>query len=523
MSPNRKIFWNIAASYGRSLFSVVCGIFAMRWVLEALGQVDFGLFGLVSGLVFFVSFINAQFAVAISRYYAYSVGEAQIKGNEENGVMECRLWFSSAVIIHTILPILLMAIGYPIGIYALNNGWLNIPSDRIYACVWLWRFLCISTFVGMVNVPFQAMYTAKQNIAELTIYSFAQTLVRLVFVYYMVTHPKDWLVDYGFFTCLLMVVPQLLIMTRAFWAFPECRFRLAIFTNWRRITEIAAFAWWQILGGLGFVASNQGMSILINWLFGARVTGSFSLSQTVAGEAGSLSGSLEGAFSPAITTARGANDLDRMKSMVFMVCKIGTLLTLLFAIPMAIEIEEVLSIWLKTPPPCAAGMCIMMLISIVIDRISCGHRLAVFAEGKIAKFKIVTGLIRVVVLPLAILLAYCRREAVFVALAFPVVILMISFSEVVMAHSIVGLSVRKWLKDVMMPIVVVALIGVSIGIIPCVLCHQSFMRMVATTLCVVACVPSAAWFLLLNGNDRNWIKLKISVVRGKIGLDKGQY
>ena len=45
MSPNRRIFLNIIATYGRSVYALVCGLFTARWVLEALVQVDFGLYG----------------------------------------------------------------------------------------------------------------------------------------------------------------------------------------------------------------------------------------------------------------------------------------------------------------------------------------------------------------------------------------------------------------------------------------------------------------------------------------------
>jgi len=31
MSPNRRIFLNIVAAYGRSLYALVCGRFVVRW------------------------------------------------------------------------------------------------------------------------------------------------------------------------------------------------------------------------------------------------------------------------------------------------------------------------------------------------------------------------------------------------------------------------------------------------------------------------------------------------------------
>jgi len=50
MSPNKRIFLNIVATYGRSLYALVCGLFISRWVLAALGKTDFGLYGVVGGM-----------------------------------------------------------------------------------------------------------------------------------------------------------------------------------------------------------------------------------------------------------------------------------------------------------------------------------------------------------------------------------------------------------------------------------------------------------------------------------------
>ena len=51
MLPNRRIFLNIVATYGRRVVAVVCGLFISRWVLAALGKTDFGLSGVVGGMM----------------------------------------------------------------------------------------------------------------------------------------------------------------------------------------------------------------------------------------------------------------------------------------------------------------------------------------------------------------------------------------------------------------------------------------------------------------------------------------
>ena len=50
MTVNRRIFLNIIATYGRSLYAIVIGLFCGRWTLMALGEVDYGLMGAVGGL-----------------------------------------------------------------------------------------------------------------------------------------------------------------------------------------------------------------------------------------------------------------------------------------------------------------------------------------------------------------------------------------------------------------------------------------------------------------------------------------
>ena len=40
MSPNRRIFLNIVATYGRSLYALVIGLFCGRWTLMAVGAAE---------------------------------------------------------------------------------------------------------------------------------------------------------------------------------------------------------------------------------------------------------------------------------------------------------------------------------------------------------------------------------------------------------------------------------------------------------------------------------------------------
>ena len=45
------LFLNISATYCRSVYTLVCGLFIGRWVLAAAGKSEFGVCGVVGGMM----------------------------------------------------------------------------------------------------------------------------------------------------------------------------------------------------------------------------------------------------------------------------------------------------------------------------------------------------------------------------------------------------------------------------------------------------------------------------------------
>lgn len=512
MTENRRIALNIVATYGRSLFALVCGLFTSRWVLMALGQSDYGLYGVVGGLTAFIAFFNGLMAGAVGRFYAFSVGQSKVAGTQGEGLEVCRQWFNTAVLIHTVVPLVLILIGYPVGMWAVES-FLTIPPDRIGGCRWVFRFVCISCFVGMVNVPFQAMYTAKQYIAELTVYSFATTTLNVGFLYFMVTHPDDWLTKYALWTCLLSVVPQGLICLRALKVFPECRFNFGYLWDWERVKSVTVYAGCIGFGALGGILRGQGIAILINKYFGPMANAAMTIANTVSAHSDTLAGSMVGAFSPAITNARGANDLEKMRRMAYRTCKIGTLLTLLFALPLALELPEILRLWLKHPPEAAVGLCWSILAMIVVDKTAIGHWLAVNANGRVAKYQMVLGTTLILTLPLAWLFVALGWGIYAVGWAMVLTMMGCAWGRVWFARRLVGMSARYWLFHIFLPLVLLAAVSGAVGLVPQFFWEPSFWRVCLTTVVTEVMLLPMAWFLLLDREERDFLLRRLPILK----------
>ena len=500
MTENRRIALNIVATYGRSLYSLACGLFAGRWTLMALGETDYGLMGVVGGLTDFIAFFNGWLAGAIARFYAFSVGKA--KASPKEGLEECRRWFSIAVAIHTVVPCLLVLMGYPAGIWAIRH-WLAIPPERVTDCVWVFRFVCLSCFVGMVNVPYTAMYNAKQYIAELTVYGFATTTLNVVFLWIMVTHPGVWLVRYALWTCGLSILPQVLICLRAVWIFPECRFRWAYCRSRKHFFQLCDFAGWQLFGSIGWLARAQGIALLVNKFFGPRVNAAMAIAGSVNAHTNTLSSAMVDAFLPAVTTACGAGDTRRMRLMAACASKFGAVLSLLFLLPLALELREVLHLWLKTPPSYTYGLCLCMMVDLLFNTLSTGHGTAIVATGKIAAFQLALGAVCFATVPLAWVFVANGCNVYAVGGSVAVVSMVHAAIRVWFARRLAGMSVRHWLRGSLFPIAVTSVLTLALGGLPRLWMAPSPVRVIVTGLCSESVLLPLVWLFVLDKEERD--------------------
>lgn len=508
MTQNRRLLLNVVATYGRSLYALAVGIFTARWALQALGEVDYGLVGVVGGLTGFVSFLNGLLASAVSRFYGVSVGAAKRKGNELDGLRECQRWFTVAVSIHSIVPLILIAIGYPCGVWAVKH-FLTIPPDRVQACIWVWRFTCMSCFIGMVSVPFSAMYRAKQEIAELTIYSFFTTTANAFFLYYMITHPGVWMAKYSLWTCALGAIPQFLIITRAIVCYKECRFVSGFFWNSGRVKEICRFAFARCLAQLAGVFAGQGSAIVVNKYLGPSFNASVTLGNTVAGHAVTLAGSVTGAFYPMITNKAGEGAFDEVRVLSLRVSRIATALVLLFAIPLSLEIEEVLRLWLIHPPVFVAEICVALLIKMVLESMSDGYWMSILSKGEsVVRYSMSVCWAGFILMGTVWILFEFGLGMFSLCVGYLLHAVWLVGWRLYWGRKLVGIGVRVWLHRVFLPLTMICAVTVLCGFVPQLFLKSSPVRIAVTVLfCEIIYVP-ALYLWLFDSGEKKYLKGK---------------
>jgi O-antigen/teichoic acid export membrane protein len=509
MNPSQRIALNTAVTYARSVLAVGLNLFSARWVLNALGETDFGLFALVGSLITFVVVINTVMSTGASRYFAYSIGQ--------DNPDEVNHWFNAALSIHLCLAGGLVVIGWPIGEYIVSHV-LKIDPGRLSTCLWVYRISLISAFTSMASVPFVAMFTAKQHIAELSVWGMLQCVLTFVLAYILTIVSGDRLLIYTIGMVAITVLIQAVQISRAFAVFSECRIVYRQWWDKHRFMGILSFSSWNLIGTMAGTFRDQGSALILNLYFGPSLNAAYGFAGQVSGQANQLSAAMLGALSPEITASEGRGDRQRMISYSIRACKFGTGMIMIFAIPLMAEMDYILKLWLVNVPPYTAAFCQLILCTFLLDRLSAGYMIAVNAHGKIAGYQATIGGILLMTLPLAWLLLAMGYPPSSVGVAFVITMVACSFGRVLWARRLFAVPISRWLQAVVVPCAIVAGVAAIAALMPSWFMQPSFLRLTLATLASLAASASVGWFLALDADEREFFRHNMQNVLRKMGI-----
>lgn len=501
-TAKQRIFANTLGGYVRSVVSMLIGIFTGRWVLEALGAIDFGLFAVVGTLIAFVSFLNTVLSMSASRHLAFAVGEARQNGN--GSFEQVQRWFNVAILIHAVLPLVLVVVGYPFGVYAIRN-FLTIPPDRITTCVWVFRLSLVTAFVSMLSVPFSALYVARQRIVEQSMYDVCASIVRCALAFGLLYCPGDRLLIYAGYMAAVSLSITCAYRIRCWYIFPESHLRFAYMLDWPKIKAIVGFAAWNVFGVFGWMIREQGLAVLANKFFGPVVNAAMGVAQQVSGHVNALSSAIMAALSPEIISTEGQGDRDRVKRLAMSASRFAALLSLFFALPLCFEMDYVIGLWLKNPPEWSVLFCRIILVGAFFSALTVGQEVSIKANGKIAGAEISASIAFLLSFPVAWGGCKLGLSPWIIMAASAMTFGLRSIAHLFWARRLVGLSVRTWLGTVLLPIAALVLCvgGLLTGVTT--LMADSFVRLLTVGAVSASSTLVLSVLFVLSREERDFI------------------
>ena len=215
------------------------------------------------------------------------------------------------------------------------------------------------------------------------------------------------------------------------------------------------------------------------------------------------------AFSPAIMTAYGTGDYRAANRLALRGCKFAILLSLLFTLPLSLELPEVMRLWLKNPPRYATGLCWIMILYYLVDVCTTGHMVAVNAHGKIFWYNLVLSSISVFTLPIALVAGLMDGNVYCVGWTLTVMAAINSIGRVLFARHYVGMSVRHWMFKIIVPAILLIVVCGGVGFLPHFVLEESFLRVCLTTAITESVFIPLAWSVVFDSEEREYVREKL--------------
>ena len=352
---NGRIAKNALFLYMRLLLVLFLNIYATRLILNALGVEDYGIYNVVCGFVSLFTFLNSSLSNGIQRFYNFEIGK--------NGEQAVGKVYNTAFIIQAILALSVFVLLEIIGVWYLNTK-MVISPNRLYAANWVFQFSVLSLLFVIMQIPYSAAIMAYEKMDFYAFVGVLDAVIKTLLVYLLPKFHGDKLIWYGVLLLLVSILNFLLY-------FIYCKRRLCIrhsklLFSRRLFSEIFKFSGWNLIEMFAWTAQGQGVAVILNLFGGAVINAAYGIASQVSGAINGFCSNLVAAFRPQLVQSYSVGDLSRTTAMMYMMSKATFIMLYMLSIPVILEIDEILSLWLgNNVPEYTSQFCVLILISMI--------------------------------------------------------------------------------------------------------------------------------------------------------------
>ena len=506
---NKRIAKNTLMLYFRMLFTMAVSLFTSRVVLNTLGVEDYGIYNVVGGVVSMFSIISGSLSAAISRFITVELA----KGDAD----KLRKTFSASVTIQLLLSLIIVVLIESIGVWFLNAK-MVIPAERMDAANWVLQFSIVTFVINLISVPYNATIIAHEKMSAFAYICILEVVCKLVIVYLLKISPIDRLVFYAILMCAVSVIIRLVYGYYCNRHFAECKFSFRFDKD--LLKRMFSFAGWNFIGASSAVLRDQGGNIIINLFGGPAVNAArgiaMQVNQTIVG----FSNNFMTALNPQITKSYASGEQDYMMKLIFRGARFSFYMLLFLSLPVLANTHYILSLWLGMVPDHSVLFVRLALIFAMSESISSPLVTAMLATGKIRNYQIVVGGLQMLNLPISYVLLRigCIPETVMmVAIGLSQCCLA---ARLVMLRTMIGLSARKYLREVYLNVILVTTAAAVLPILTSVILEESFLNFVIIVLISLITAAISIFYIGFNKNERDFAVTKFKYAIHKLAKGK---
>ncbi len=502
----KRIAKNTLMLYVRMLFSMLVSLYTSRVVLNTLGVEDYGIYNVVGGFVAMFSLISNSLSASTGRFLTFELG----KGNRDR----LKRVFSTSLSIHLCLAFAVLILAETVGTWFLNTQ-MTIPASRLYAANRVFQASILSFMFGLFSVPYNASIVSHERMTAFAYIGILDVVLRLCIVLFIAHAPFvfDRLIVYALLLVAVSLSLQCIYLLYCHRNFEECRLRFSFDRScWK---EMSAFAGWNFIGCTAGLLKDNGVNVILNLFLGPIVNAARGIATSVNVAVMGFANNFMAALNPQITKSYASGDHSYMLSLVERGSRFSFYILLIFALPILLETDFVLTLWLKQYPAHTVNFVRLVLLLSMIEILSNTLITAQNATGNIRNYQIAVGGMLMMNFPLSYICLWMGlppESVLIVAVAVAVCCLLL---RLCFLKRMIYLSVSGYLRRVCLNVCVVTAASLVLPMIAWTMIDDGWKRFVLTTAISLICTLCAIYKIGCSANERQFILSKIQTVKGR--------
>jgi O-antigen/teichoic acid export membrane protein len=504
-SDNKRIAKNTIMLYFRMLLTMLVSLYTSRIILNTLGVEDYGIYNVVGGVIAMISVLNASMGAATSRFLIFELGKKDYP--------QLKKVFNATLVSHIGIALIVLLLAETVGLWFITNK-LVIPEGRMEAALWAYQFSVLSTMVSLTQVPYNSLIIAHERMNVYAYVSILGVFLKLVIVYLLQIGNYDKLKLYSTLFFLATLVIALIYRFYCRKKFPES----SVSFKWDKklYKELFSFSAWELYSGFAGIGVGQGLNMVLNIFFGPSVNAANGIASTVQGQISGFGTNFMVAVKPQIVKLYADNKVTQMMSLVFLSSKYSLFLTLFLTLPLLLEIQFVLELWLKTVPDYTISFCRLVLVGNLISSLQGPIGTCFHALGKLKMPSLVGGTIYylIIIVSYYFLKTGYPPESVFVITI--VVKTIVQFTELILLKRFIKYSIRAYFREVIWSGSLVVLISGTIPYLLTTVLDPGFIRFLVVGFTCVITIVTMVYFIGLDHEVRDLVIRKIKTTIQKL-------
>lgn len=492
---SQRVAKNTLYLFLRMILVMGVQLFTSRIILQTLGFEDFGIYNVVGSVVVFFSFLQAALRNATYRYLAFELGT----GNNDR----LRKIYSMAINSHLLLALIFFVLLEAGGVWFLNAK-LNIPENRMYAANWAYQFSLITFCLGVVRTPYESNIIAHERMDFYAFLSIVEVVLRLVIVYALLLSPVDKLIMYSLLMTLVYV-----LLSLCYWIYCKIKFNDCKFIRcWDPdiIKQFCSYSGWSLLVNGACIVRSQCISIFFNLFLGVVANAALGIANQVISAMNSFVSNFTQAYNPQLIKSYASKDMGYFNTLIFSTSKLSYYLLFIISVPIVVNIDFVLNIWLGDYPEMTSVFIETIVLYYLIDALQSPLVTAVHATGKLKTHQIIVASIVFGMIPIAYLLLYIGLPGFWVLILNALCNLVCAVARTIYMKRLINLDLAKYMKDVVCPVSVVTMLSLPLPIYLLVSLEAGWNSFFINSIVSVVIASVVVYLIGLNQAEKNMLK-----------------